>query len=199
MQVFRFFINSIPYMLICIPFEVLIRTIIFFIRKNNKININLWHEFGLLFFIMFCVGIASQTIIPKIELGSNNLIVDGNLKGEINFIPGTVFINTYKECFENGNSSYFIINFLGNICIFVPIGFGTQLLWNNVTLKKTIIIGLISSVFIELCQLPQARGTDIDDIWINVLGIIIGFSLYRLVTKNSTINCFFKKFKYIIS
>lgn len=199
MQMFELIMNSIPYMLFCIPFEIIIRIIILFIRKNRGINLNLYHEFGLLFFIMFCVGLASQTIIPKIEFGGNNLIVDGNLNGEINFILGTVFINSYKEYLENGSISYFVVNFLGNICLFVPIGFGIKLLWNNITLKKTIIIGLIFSAFIELCQLPQARGTDIDDIWTNILGAIIGYSLYKLCTKIDVINNFFKKFKYTIN
>lgn len=98
--------------------------------------------------------------------------------GEINLIPGKVFIDTWRESMVGGYWLYFAINFIGNICLFVPIGFCVPLLWNKSSLPKTLLVGFLISLFIELCQLPQARGTDIDDLWINTLGAMIGYLLY---------------------
>lgn len=192
--ILHYIINSIPYMLCAIPAVVLSRIIVNLFHKALKIN--WWHEVGLLLFAMFCVGAASQTVIPKLEFGGTAPIVNGNLFGEINLIPGKVFFDTYNECVVNENLLYFIINFIGNICLFIPIGFGLSLLWNNMTIRKTILIALLASLFIELGQLPQARGTDIDDIWINILGALIGYWMYNLVIRNRKVYLLSSKFKY---
>lgn len=191
--ILHYILNSIPYMLCSIPIMIPRRIIVNLLRKARKIN---WrHEAGLLLFAMFCAGVASQTVIPKLEFGGTTPIVDGNLFGEVNLIPGKVFIDTFNECFRGGNPLYFMINFIGNICLFLPIGFGLSLLWNNMTVRKTVLIAFSASLFIELGQLPQARGTDIDDLWINTLGAIIGYWIYRLVTRNKKVyllTCGFK-------
>ncbi len=57
--------------------------------------------------------------------------------------------------------------------------------------KKVLIV---SSLFIEICQFPQARGTDIDDLWINTLGAIIGYAMYCLFAKTKA-KKLFDKFK----
>lgn len=193
-MVLHYIINSIPYMLCVIPIVVLIRIIVNSFHKARKIN--WWHETGLLLFAMFCVGVASQTVIPKIEFGGTTPIVNGNLFGEVNLIPGKVFVDTYNECIQNKNWLYFIINFVGNICLFLPIGVGMSLLWNGMTIKKTALIAFLASLFIELGQLPQARGTDIDDIWINISGALIGRLLYGLVIRHQKVYRLSFKFKY---
>lgn len=188
-NILHYITNSIPYMLCVIPAEILIRIIVNSLHRGRKIN---WlHEIGLLFFTMYCAGVASQTVIPKLEFGGSGMIVNGNLSGEINLIPGMVFADIYRDGWL-----YFVINFVGNICLFLPIGFGLPLLWNRITAGKTALIALGASLFIELGQLPQARGTDIDDLWLNVLGAVIGFWLYRFIIRIEKINSLCCKFKY---
>ena len=195
-RVLEYIINTIPYMLCSIPFFVLIRVICLSVAKKNGHKINWAHEIVLCLFVMFCVGVASQTIIPKLEFGNVSAgIVNRNLLGEINLIPGMVFVDIYKECFLNHYPLYFIINILGNICLFLPIGFGIPLLWKKVSFKKVLLIALLASLFIEICQLPQARGTDIDDLWIYTLGALIGYWLYAIANKSTKLNKLFLKLK----
>ena len=183
-----YIINSVPYMLISVPFYIVIR---FIILKKNKTAKNWLREIVLLIFVMYCVGVASQTFIPKIEFGNTKLIlVSQNVFGEINLIPGKVLTDSYYEAIYNYNYLYFIINVIGNISLFVPIGFLIPTLWKNVSLKHILVIALSMSLCIELLQLPQARGTDIDDLWLNVIGAFIGYWAYILLTKNQK----FKKF-----
>ena len=194
-RVLGYIANCIPYMLCAIPIIVLIRIFCITRLKKKGIQANWLHEVGILLFFMFAVGVASQTMIPKLEFGIvSSGIVNRNLFGEINLILGKVFVDTYRECFVNHYPLYFVINFVGNICLFLPIGFGIPLLWKNISAKRVILIGLLSSLCIELCQFPQARGTDIDDLWINTLGVIIGYAIYCLFAKTKA-KKLFDKFK----
>jgi glycopeptide antibiotics resistance protein len=194
-QIIKYILNMIPYMLCSLPLIIIFRIIRIYKMKKVKIKTNKWHEAGVLVFIVFLVGLASQTIIPKIEFGYGGLGIVGARQGEINLIPFKVFTDTYREVFENGYINYFIINFLGNIVMFTPFGFFVPLLWNKISFKKIIIIALSSSLFIEICQLPQSRGTDIDDLWINTLGACLGFLVFLVI--NKWIPDLDKKFKAI--
>lgn len=178
-SVIKYIINMIPYMVIAIPIYLVIR---FIVVKNIKEKINWYHEIGLFLFILFIVGLASQTIIPKLEFGMSGLSIVKIGRHGINLIPFKVIFETYNEVFVNGYLNYFIINFLGNIIMFMPIGFFIPLLW-NVSNKKVIAIGLCSSLFIEICQLFLARGTDIDDLILNLIGAILGLLVYKVLYK----------------
>ena len=178
-RIFGYILNMFPYMPIAIPVVILIRVISCSFLKKKEHKTTVWHELGVCLFFLFFVGLFSQTIIPKFDFGVGGIsITNGNLLGEINLIPGKVFIDTWRESMVGGYWLYFAINFIGNICLFVPIGFCVPLLWNKSSLPKTLLAGFLISLFIELCQLPQARGTDIDDLWINTLGAMIGYLLY---------------------
>lgn len=49
--------------------------------------------------------------------------------------------------------------------------------------KRILLVNLGISLLIELSQLFNNRKTDIDDIILNVAGAIIGYIVYKLVTK----------------
>lgn len=182
----NYIVNMIPYMVIAVPIYLIIRFLM--LRKSNR-KFNLYHEIALLIFVIFIVGLASQTVIPKIELGINgNINILKNGKHGINLLPLKVLFETYREVFINLNINYFIINFLGNIIMFMPIGFFIPLLW-EIPDKKIIIVGFLFSLFIEVCQLFLNRGTDVDDLILNTLGTILGLLVYKFL---------YKKFKNLI-
>lgn len=186
-----YIINSVPYMLLSVPFYIVTR---FIILMKNKTAKNWLREIVLLIFIMYCVGVASQTFIPKIEFGNTKLfLVNQNVFGEINLIPGKVLVDSYYEVIHNYNYLYFIVDVIGNISLFVPIGFLIPTLWKNVSMKHILIIALSSSLCIELLQLPQARGTDIDDLWLNVIGAVVGFWIYTILLTNQIFQRFINK------
>ena len=80
-------------------------------------------------------------------------------------------------------SHHLLINIMGNIILFVPIGLGVPLLW-SVSGRLTLVIGFLSSLFIELCQLLMLRGTDVDDLILNTLGVLLGVLLYKLLQRH---------------
>ncbi len=177
--IIKYVLNMLPYMVISLPIYLVIRFILF--KTRNK-KINWYHESGLLLFILFLVGLASQTIIPKFEFGINGFSIVKNGIHQTNLIPFKVLPETYNEAFVNGHRNYFLINFLGNIIMFTPIGFFIPLLW-NLSNKKIIIIGFCSSLFIEISQLFLTRGTDIDDLILNTIGVCLGLLLYNYLYK----------------
>jgi Glycopeptide antibiotics resistance protein len=180
-KIIEYAVDMFPYMTVSAPIIVLIRILIYKIKKKEKIN---WHhEFGCIMFLIFMVGLSSQTF----EIGPNKSLF------KINIIPFKVIIDTYKEVFINGNINHFIVNFLGNIIMFMPIGFALPLLWKIKT-KRVVLIGLYYSMLIEFSQLFLSRGTDIDDLWLNTLGVILGLAIYKLLNKKY--NRYIYKFKY---
>lgn len=75
------------------------------------------------------------------------------------------------------------VNILGNIGMFLPLGAFLPVLWPRLqSAWKTCGIGLISIVLVEICQLFTLRGRcDVDDVLLNMLGIAMGYALWRIV------------------
>lgn len=96
-----------------------------------------------------------------------------------NFVPFKT-IKMYIRYYESLNS---FENLFGNILIFIPFGFFlpkafvkmNQLFW-------TLLFSGCFIIDIELFQLVTRFGEfDVDDIILNLLGVVIGFSLYHLI------------------
>lgn len=80
-------------------------------------------------------------------------------------------------------------NFLGNIILFVPIGFLVPVVAGWKKMWRSVVAGVGLSLFIEITQLITSRGCfDFDDVLLNSLGTVIGFGIFqaakRLFTKN---------------
>ena len=150
-----------------------------FLLKKRKTEFR-WHrEIALLLFVLFLAGLASQTILPKLEWGVNGLGIVQNGVHTTNLIPLKVLFETWEQVAQ-GRFNYFLINFLGNVVMFIPIGLFPRLLW-NVSRRKCLLIGFCASLFIEVCQLFLTRGTDVDDLILNTLGTFLGILLYDLL------------------
>lgn len=77
-----------------------------------------------------------------------------------------------------------LINVIGNTAMFIPLG----IVWPSVFKKlnthgKVIAAGFGTSLIIEILQLPLDRVSDVDDLILNTLGYVIGYSIYLLVKR----------------
>jgi glycopeptide antibiotics resistance protein len=183
--------EMIPYLFIALPIILITRIIYNKIRGNVKLHV--YHEFGVVIFLLFMTALFSQTILTFLYTGP---IVTRPFSN-VNLIPFRVFQDNYYAITELNFWQPFIINFLGNICIFMPIGFMIPLLWSRFNrFWKVSLIGLSISLFIEITQLSQARSSDIDDLWLNTLGSMIGYYMYIVMKKRfSKANNLFQKRK----
>lgn len=76
----------------------------------------------------------------------------------------------------------FIYHVIGNMFWFVPLGFLSPIISKKYNeIKKILILSILLSFSIELFQFLFNSGvSDIDDIILNVLGSLFGYSCYRL-------------------
>lgn len=74
-----------------------------------------------------------------------------------------------------------------NVLLFIPFGFFLPILWEKFrNVKRTILVGLLTTLFVEISQLFTERATDIDDVITNILGTIIGYYIAYWFTKAFT-------------
>lgn len=175
--IIEYLLSMMPYMMITIPVYLGIR---FCILRITKRKVNWYHETVLGLMVMFIVGLASQTVIPPFAFDGHHVVVIKSGMHITNLIPFKVLFDTYDAFAVNGDIHPFLINFLGNIVMFMPLGFALPLLW-DLSDAKVIACGFGASLFIEFSQLFLTRGTDIDDLGLNTLGTILGLCLYKIL------------------
>lgn len=157
-------------------------------RKNKPIN-KLREVFINLFFIYFLI-LINLTIFKY-----GYLTLDFDIRFYINYIP---FVETVKM-FTNEFSDIHIAlyNVIGNILLFIPLGFCIPLFFNKKNkLGKIILYGITASLTIEVLQIfTPYNTTDIDDIIFNTFGTILGFVIFNIIYrifKNTKIEKFIK-------
>ncbi|KAF6637520.1 VanZ family protein [Paenibacillus sp. LX16] len=94
-------------------------------------------------------------------------------------------IRQYWRAMESFPFRVWGVNLLGNIGVFIPFGILVPIIWVSmrsiVSLLLTIVIAL---VILEVSQMLLGAGTmDIDDIILNVLGVLCGRVAYVLLRK----------------
>ena len=102
-----------------------------------------------------------------------------------NFIP----FKSICQLIKTGNMYIIIRNILGNIALFMPLGFILPLISKRkLTIKSISIIGLMSSIGVEFIQYCISlilgyiyKITDVDDIILNFIGAILGFIALKLI------------------
>ena len=73
-----------------------------------------------------------------------------------------------------------LVNLLGNVAIFLPLGMYVALFRKNGSLWKTTAIVAAVSLTLELLQVVTRTGSgDVDDVLLNALGGLLGALLYR--------------------
>lgn len=182
----RMYLESmVIYILIGAPIYLISR----YLSVKYKTQPIVWMKETLLFlFVMFCIGVASQTIIPHwyitVEEGKQQLYIQWS-EGlrSINLIPFATIISYFA--LENDQVSNWnevsLVNLLGNILIFVPFGIFLPLLWKAFRKFSSIFwIAICIPLLIEIIQLFIGRSTDIDDVILNAVGIMFGFGLYKM-------------------
>ena len=130
--------------------------------KNKSIN-KLREVFINLFFIYFLI-LVNLTIFKFEEL-----IINFDTRFYINYIPFVETIKMFRNDFADIHIALY--NVIGNILLFIPLGFCIPLFFNKKNkLSKVILYGFT----------PYSI-TDIDDIIFNTLGTVIGFIIFNII------------------
>lgn len=170
-------------MLISLPFYILGKGI-YWLKIKPRLNI--LREILMLLLYLCIIFILTMTVLPKLSIAPDNSvsILQSYSHGDrINMMPFT-FINELKEYYQHGLYYSIFFNLAGNIIPFAAVSAACALLWDYFRNFWHILLwGFISTIAIELIQIPLYRGTDIDDVILNILGYILGFLIFLFIDK----------------
>ena len=93
----------------------------------------------------------------------------------VNFVP-------VVRLFDYARSRDFILNTVGNVAMFIPSGIVLPVVYKKLdNFWKVVGAGALISLCIEILQLPfPSRVSDVDDLILNILGVVIGYGIYAL-------------------
>ena len=147
-------------------------------------------EGALLAFWGFAVGLAALTLFPHdfwpgglaaVLRGEAALPAWGELQERLTWLPRNLV--PFHEIRRAAGSPWTLFLLLGNIAMFVPIGFGAAGLWRGHSFVRALAAGLGGSCAVETVQFFIGRSTDIDDVILNTAGALLGWGLYRLLAR----------------
>ena len=100
--------------------------------------------------------------------------------GRFNFVP----LASIVDLIRHTTAATALKNIGGNIVMFMPLGFLLPLLFRKLRSLGSLVwrVAIISAA-IEILQLPtRVRATDVDDIILNVIGAVVGYTIFHLVS-----------------
>ena len=161
--------HTLPIIILVSVMAIVLR--IYVLKKNNK-KIHLTNEIPNLFFLIYILCFFQ--IVTSQDVSGNH----------------GINITFFQELtrYELG-TRLFYRNIVGNIILFVPFSFFIAHIFKINNRWIVYLFTLLISLTVETTQLYIGRAFDVDDILLNVLGGIIGYSIYHLVS-----NVIFKNF-----
>ena len=151
-----------PSLIICLVIITSLRITYLIKYKSNFV---FYKEILMLGFIMYVIALFEVVTFQDVSWSSSN------------FIP-------FKEMlrYEFGTKLFFK-NVVGNMIMFIPFGFFTSYFLKLKKFYSVFILTLLTSITIETTQLLIGRVFDIDDIFLNIIGGLIGYFIFKLIYK----------------
>lgn len=148
---------------------------LFFNIKEKKLKIT--RELQLLLVYICFVVLARITLFP---LETVNGVIQPLVLYPDKIFPFNVNFVPFIHLFEYEQVSSAIINFIGNVAMFIPVGVIYPAVYKKLDSHlKIISAGVGLSLFIEIIQLPFFdRVSDVDDLILNSLGYLTGYLIY---------------------
>lgn len=163
----RLLVDSFNYLLPGCIVSICYLIIYEMIIKMKKERVTWWYRILLLSFGIYLTIILSSTISP----------VYGFSLGVPDF--QNINLKPFKVLDTLSSNP---INFFGNIIMFIPYGSFLVLLGKKFRkVHITVFSGIKLSLFLEIVQLFEDRGTDIDDLILNGFGTLCGYIIGILV------------------
>ncbi|MBX9953326.1 VanZ family protein [Peribacillus simplex] len=144
-------------------------------------------------YVLYILMVVSVTLFPLALWIDFNM---QNIKFSLKLIPFVGIINDIKQIgIAYDGDTMFMISLIirnvgGNILLLMPLGVLSPIIWNKFKDFKTIVLfGFVISIsiesiqFIELIAGGRGRTVDIDDVICNVLGVILGYFIYKFTFK----------------
>ena len=115
--------------------------------------------------------------------------VDGHVQPLV-FDVATAFpfrVNSipFVHLFDYESKRDLLLNVIGNAAMFIPSGIVLPIVYKNLNrFWKVFLVGAGISLSIETIQLHfSVRATDIDDLILNTVGVIVGYGIYAFIQR----------------
>ena len=97
--------------------------------------------------------------------------------------PFRVNLVPLVNLFDYDNKRDLLRNVIGNVAMFIPSGIVLPIIYKRLdSFIKVILAGGGISLCIEIIQLPfSVRASDIDDLILNTVGVMLGYGIYALI------------------
>ena len=128
------------------------------------------HEILLCLFMAYSGALLVLLISPADFLNGSGINFSIPSSITVEFVPTIFLILTGRYTLGTWTNAMF----LGNVLLFIPLGISLMLLYQKLTCKLAVGIGLILSLSIEVIQIFTGRIFDINDIIYNILGTLLG-------------------------
>jgi glycopeptide antibiotics resistance protein len=136
-------------------------------------------EVGIALFVMTVCSILAVTLRPPGGWGAS-LPVRTHIWENVNLTPLRM-IRVYQAYLRLGYEVDFIINLLGNILVFAPLGIFPALLFRKASWWRSMLVGGGISLFVECVQYFLMRQSDVDDVLLNTLGALVGYWIFLIL------------------
>lgn len=138
-------------------------------------------------FILYCLWML-WLLFDRPSNTIQGLPYEDLLRQNVNLRPLFTIRNYLYVVIHRSNDDvllHCIINLLGNVLLFIPIGWMLPHLFKKLRNFFRFIITCTGAIFlVEVVQLFTLRGSfDVDDILLNVLGMLLGFFGYHIFKK----------------
>ena len=150
--------------MIIISTIIIVSTRLAYLLKNHQ-KIVLYKELLMLSFMIYILCLFQVvTYQDDVSWATNN------------FVP-------FKEIFRYDiGSRLFFKNVLGNMVMFLPFGFFISYYLDSDNIKIPLFLTVIASISVEVVQMLIGRVFDVDDILLNILGGVLGYFLYHILS-----------------
>ena len=141
-------------------------------------------------FIIYCLIVLNLVLLSRIQMFHPDVWKDMWLKiwerrtrlnYGLNLIPFRTISSYINSILRGDIVAIALRNLVGNLLMFLPLGIYLPIIWNKCrNLWTTLLISLTVLIGIELIQFITLLGSlDIDDLILNLCGILIGYGLWR--------------------
>lgn len=159
--------------------------------KGHQVSTRWGVEIARGLFVCYLTGLVNLTLVPgnfwshiwaNIFVGYSGIEIK-LFNGGFNFIPSVIKVLRGELVL----GSWVKTMLVGNLFMFMPMGFFFPFVTDRANARNTLKLALIVPVAIEIVQPVVGRSFDIDDIIMNFMGIMIGYliavGIRRLASK----------------
>lgn len=174
---YLFFDTYIGYFLQALPISLIVGVIYYFIKLKNDKNMSISKKIFTCLFVSYITGVICLTVgldlmgifwyklIYHSDPGTSVSLFNGDFSFKLNLIS-----NLDKEA-------------IANIIMLFPFGILLPLSQKEFNFKNNIIKGIVFILSIEILQPIFGRAFDINDIVLNIFGVLISTIIYMFLRK----------------